>query len=101
MITEVMEAYDAATDPAMIYYYQNIEEADIRGMDLLLRWRPLSRLEVNASYALVKAHDQKRDRQFTGSRPDRKSTRLNSSHVRISYAVFCLKKKNKSRTNIY
>src|SRR5436305_10273588 len=26
-------------------------------------------------------------------RPDRKSTRLNSSHVRISYAVFCLKKK--------
>src|SRR3989442_6636570 len=27
---------------------------------------------------------------------DRKSTRLNSSHVRISYAVFCLKKKNKS-----
>src|SRR5690625_5522436 len=27
-------------------------------------------------------------------RPDRKSTRLNSSHVAISYAVFCLKKKN-------
>src|SRR3989442_9314885 len=26
-------------------------------------------------------------------KPDRKSTRLNSSHVRISYAVFCLKKK--------
>src|SRR5690554_7183078 len=29
---------------------------------------------------------------------DRKSTRLNSSHVRISYAVFCLKKKNKKPT---
>src|SRR5690606_41077000 len=28
---------------------------------------------------------------------DRKSTRLNSSHVKISYAVFCLKKKNKMR----
>src|SRR5690606_41857041 len=28
------------------------------------------------------------------SKPDRKSTRLNSSHVKISYAVFCLKKKN-------
>src|SRR3989475_1869490 len=27
------------------------------------------------------------------SRPDRKSTRLNSSHSQISYAVFCLKKK--------
>src|SRR2546430_7065781 len=29
-------------------------------------------------------------------RRDRKSTRLNSSHSQISYAVFCLKKKNKS-----
>src|SRR5207302_10755347 len=28
---------------------------------------------------------------------DRKSTRLNSSHVKISYAVFCLKKKKKKR----
>src|SRR3989442_11918276 len=31
---------------------------------------------------------------------DRKSTRLNSSHVRISYAVFCLKKKKKHENNI-
>src|SRR5256885_12834142 len=31
---------------------------------------------------------------FKGLRPDRKSTRLNSSHLVISYAVFCLKKKN-------
>src|SRR5690554_7153212 len=30
-------------------------------------------------------------------KPDRKSTRLNSSHVRISYAVFCLKKKKKKK----
>src|SRR5439155_5744386 len=30
--------------------------------------------------------------------PDRKSTRLNSSHVAISYAVFCLKKKKKTTT---
>src|SRR5436305_7435538 len=30
-------------------------------------------------------------------RQDRKSTRLNSSHVRISYAVFCLKKKKKHK----
>src|SRR3989442_7271866 len=33
-----------------------------------------------------------------GAQRDRKSTRLNSSHVRISYAVFCLKKK-KTREN--
>src|SRR5947209_13709139 len=30
---------------------------------------------------------------FSGRRADRKSTRLNSSHANISYAVFCLKKK--------
>src|SRR5688500_19464411 len=30
-----------------------------------------------------------------GQPPDRKSTRLNSSHLVISYAVFCLKKKNR------
>src|SRR5436309_11518528 len=33
-------------------------------------------------------------------RRDRKSTRLNSSHVKISYAVFCLKKKKKSQLQI-
>src|SRR5215208_7451548 len=33
-------------------------------------------------------------------RRDRKSTRLNSSHVAISYAVFCLKKKNKQSTHL-
>src|SRR6266540_4770952 len=33
-----------------------------------------------------------------GYRQDRKSTRLNSSHITISYAVFCLKKKKKNNT---
>src|SRR5438874_10011874 len=33
---------------------------------------------------------------ITSIAEDRKSTRLNSSHVEISYAVFCLKKKNKN-----
>src|SRR3712207_7204325 len=36
--------------------------------------------------------------QTRAEREDRKSTRLNSSHANISYAVFCLKKKKK---NIY
>src|SRR2546421_9208341 len=34
-----------------------------------------------------------------GNRIDRKSTRLNSSHDQISYAVFCLKKKKKKETS--
>src|SRR5947209_16026023 len=41
-------------------------------------------------------------RTFTAGRGwlDRKSTRLNSSHANISYAVFCLKKKNTNITQI-
>src|SRR3712207_8349047 len=41
----------------------------------------------------VAEHPQVGDRR--GAAPDRKSTRLNSSHANISYAVFCLKKKKK------
>src|SRR3712207_8965391 len=38
---------------------------------------------------------RERPRSRRGVDLDRKSTRLNSSHANISYAVFCLKKKNK------
>src|SRR5690554_7236978 len=40
-------------------------------------------------HGLIKKHDRLISKRFN----NRKSTRLNSSHVRISYAVFCLKKK--------
>src|SRR2546422_6992535 len=40
-----------------------------------------------------------RDGLQQGVREDRKSTRLNSSHGYISYAVFCLKKKKKKQRN--
>src|SRR2546430_12552561 len=45
--------------------------------------------------------EERRDQVRLGSFPtaDRKSTRLNSSHSQISYAVFCLKKKKKEREN--
>src|SRR5690606_40621444 len=50
----------------------------------------------------VRLDDLERKRQGQGYFgqvfPDRKSTRLNSSHVKISYAVFCLKKKNSRNT---
>src|SRR6266480_5093686 len=48
-----------------------------------------------------------RDRDRCGLHPahhhvgDRKSTRLNSSHMSISYAVFCLKKKKKKQKHIF
>src|SRR5688572_33157225 len=49
--------------------------------------------EVGPVNVVEKQHDRRQPRQL-----DRKSTRLNSSHSQISYAVFCLKKKkNKTR----
>src|SRR5256885_4897032 len=41
----------------------------------------------------LSASGRPRHRRARGTRQDRKSTRLNSSHLVISYAVFCLKKK--------
>src|SRR5438034_6583112 len=43
-----------------------------------------------------RAHAEHRGQSRGGRRRDRKSTRLNSSHTVISYAVFCLKKKKKN-----
>src|SRR5206468_9423950 len=51
------------------------------------------------------AGDTKRHKGIYGVAPaislDRKSTRLNSSHDQISYAVFCLKKKKKNHKIVY
>src|SRR2546427_6111414 len=49
-----------------------------------LQWLAVA-LQRRGNRGLVSAHQ-----------PDRKSTRLNSSHSQISYAVFCLKKKKKN-----
>src|SRR3989442_10849754 len=49
-----------------------------------------------AGAAMFPGPGNARSRHRAQMRSDRKSTRLNSSHVRISYAVFCLKKKKKT-----
>src|SRR5438045_8184477 len=51
--------------------------------------RAMKRDEEPATGAIVDVPQRRHDRW-----QDRKSTRLNSSHLGISYAVFCLKKKN-------
>src|SRR5690349_23640476 len=52
---------------------------------------------VGKSYGAYDAKNKLDNRSLFVIRPDRKSTRLNSSHVEISYAVFCLKKKKKTK----
>src|SRR5947207_14335697 len=47
-------------------------------------------------WSFSRCRRRRRRRTSCSVRPDRKSTRLNSSHTVISYAVFCLKKKKKT-----
>src|SRR5438045_7486526 len=63
-----------------------------------------SHLPGDRDHALLRERVGNRAVELHGDRlrsADRKSTRLNSSHLGISYAVFCLKKKKKkNKTNI-
>src|SRR5256885_12011129 len=59
------------------------------------RWRYEPKLDGYRVIAFVAASGVRlQSRRGLDLTPDRKSTRLNSSHLVISYAVFCLKKKN-------
>src|SRR5438067_6016563 len=65
---------------------QVIEQAHARGLKVILDYVP--------------NHSSDEHPWFQHSRLDRTSTRLNSSHVSISYAVFCLTKKNRASYTI-
>src|SRR3712207_7297611 len=67
-----------------------------------LRWVPPCMLRiVLVKDSTVRSYPvPQRSATSTWARRDRKSTRLNSSHANISYAVFCLKKKKKHTTRI-
>src|SRR5438874_9267821 len=59
----------------------------------LLEWYRKSELSSDRAGLLACQDPTASMRMFLKMAGDRKSTRLNSSHVEISYAVFCLKKK--------
>src|SRR3712207_7018098 len=57
-------------------------------------------LKAAAAQAAAQINQEKGQHAQKAAQTDRKSTRLNSSHANISYAVFCLKKKNTTCTYI-
>src|SRR5689334_23549381 len=64
---------------------------------LPISWCPPRRRSARRSHGST-AHYSSRPATLPGPAGDRKSTRLNSSHSSISYAVFCLKKKKNTKS---
>src|SRR2546426_12655537 len=83
----------ANSDSSLIFFFFN-DTATTEIYTLSLHDAlPISRMICVPNVCCVQPTSRKSRRSST----DRKSTRLNSSHLVISYAVFCLKKKNNSR----
>src|SRR5256886_5670053 len=79
-----IDSYRAKSDHSMP---KQVTENELQRIeDVLLRFP--------AGLSLVELRNELSERPAGNRRRDRKSTRLNSSHSQISYAVFCLKKKN-------
>src|SRR2546426_5992045 len=86
--------------------FRSIGVAGRRGRDRVADREQIPQLEVRQVAPLVSPAPQLIEVPDLVARvsqqlrdPDRKSTRLNSSHLVISYAVFCLKKKKRSNTS--
>src|SRR2546426_2917488 len=93
--TATTEIYTLSLHDALPIYY---DEADLRSEGLRVFTTLAPRVQAAAERALERKIAQFDKGKIFG---DRKSTRLNSSHLVISYAVFCLKKiRNEDRNNI-
>src|SRR5690606_41898464 len=93
--TVSLETYTLSLHDALpIFDIRPVEPRDRHPM-IFSKWEAL---DPGQGFVLLNDHDPvPLYYQFQAEKPglveDRKSTRLNSSHVKISYAVFCLKKK--------
>src|SRR5690606_40316604 len=85
--TTLFRSFDALSGKRVgIQFFPELLQASIQLLDRLPVHGSRGIQQQQASAAILGVVDK-----------DRKSTRLNSSHVKISYAVFCLKKKKKKR----
>src|SRR5947209_16996108 len=94
MIAEGQEApdFELTSDTG-----ETVKLSELRGKPVVLYFYPKDDTPgcTKQACGIRDAYDAFRDKGAVvlGVSPDRKSTRLNSSHANISYAVFCLKKK--------
>src|SRR2546430_15586724 len=96
----------APTTPILFFFFFNdtatteiytLSLHDALPISRLLRDPPVRGLRPHAGNGDHERPAQIREAEADRLRQDRKSTRLNSSHSQISYAVFCLKKKKRTR----
>src|SRR5438034_7161673 len=80
-----------------LFPYTTLFRSESAGHCVALFGARLLESQAQHSGRVVEAHRAERRRRDGQLLQDRKSTRLNSSHTVISYAVFCLKKKKKKK----
>src|SRR5690606_41894354 len=73
--------------------YESMMESMRKRIALFGQEGEAARVRYEIEHGSLKALDDAKKQALLTEAQDRKSTRLNSSHVKISYAVFCLKKK--------
>src|SRR3712207_7666168 len=85
-----------------LFPYPTLSRSEILGQQPPHRRIRLVQLECQAAdRTAIFASGLDDQRPIFGETGDRKSTRLNSSHANISYAVFCLKKKKTIKYRMY
>src|SRR5258707_6057599 len=77
--------------------FRSVATGQMAGQDLVARAAPLRHDERRGLGVAAARCPLSGDQEPDSGHRDRKSTRLNSSHANISYAVFCLKKKKSDR----
>src|SRR5688572_32084990 len=91
-----------------LFPYTTLFRSYVRRLSAFQRLRSTSMIDDTSSFRILGLVDNQMychceirffADQGAFARADRKSTRLNSSHSQISYAVFCLKKKKKKNKN--
>src|SRR6266511_4669158 len=73
---------------SLVFFFNDTETTEIYTLSLH------DALPISATGGNATVHSSLTNSHRSANAQDRKSTRLNSSHVKISYAVFCLKKNN-------